>query len=439
MKKILTQLFLALAFFTSNAQQINFVEYDLENGLHVILHQDNSAPVVSATLQFHVGSKDEDDGLKGFAHLFEHMLGKETKNMDSGQWGKIYSARGGSGNASTSVDLTNYYVTIPSNSLTLALWRYSEIMLHPIIEQETIDIQREAVKEEKRLRYNQPYVPRFYDYLKRNFFKKHPYQHPIIGYFEDLDSSSLDDFLNFKEKFYAPSNAVFVVAGDIDVDETKQLISEYFDEVPYKGEKPEKNYPVEEPLKEEIRVKEYDPNIQIPALFYAFRTPAMSNRDSAVINYIAQHLSGSESSILYKKLVDEKQMALGVQSFNIEQEDYSFFTIFILPQGETTLDDLILEVEVEIEKIQKELISESNYMKVQNAFENSYVSSLSSVTGRSQSLARYYHLYGDASMINKFPEIYRSISREEIREIAEKHLNTNQRLIMEYLPETNKE
>ena len=312
-------------------------------------------------------------------------------------------------------------------------------MLHPIIEQETIDIQREAVKEEKRLRYNQPYVPRFYDYLKRNFFKKHPYQHPIIGYFEDLDSSSLDDFLNFKEKFYAPSNAVFVVAGDIDVDETKQLISEYFDEVPYKGEKPEKNYPVEEPLKEEIRVKEYDPNIQIPALFYAFRTPAMSNRDSAVINYIAQHLSGSESSILYKKLVDEKQMALGVQSFNIEQEDYSLFTIFILPQGETTLDDLILEVEVEIEKIQKELISESNYMKVQNAFENSYVSSLSSVTGRSQSLARYYHLYGDASMINKFPEIYRSISREEIREIAEKHLNTNQRLIMEYLPETNKE
>ena len=234
--------------------------------------------------------------------------------------------------------------------------------------------------------------------------------------------------LNFKEKFYAPSNAVFVVAGDIDVDETKQLISEYFDEVPYKGEKPEKNYPVEEPLKEEIRVKEYDPNIQIPALFYAFRTPAMSNRDSAVINYIAQHLSGSESSILYKKLVDEKQMALGVQSFNIEQEDYSLFTIFILPQGETTLDDLILEVEVEIEKIQKELISESNYMKVQNAFENSYVSSLSSVTGRSQSLARYYHLYGDASMINKFPEIYSLYKEKSFEFNSIKQLNRNKLL-----------
>ena len=436
MKKILTKAFLALTFFASNAQEINFIEYDLDNGLHVILHQDNSAPVVSTTLQYHVGSKDEDDGLKGFAHLFEHMLGKETKNMNSGEWGKIYSARGGSGNASTSVDLTNYYVTVPSNSLKLALWRYSEIMLHPIIEQETIDIQREAVKEEKRLRDNQPYVPRFYEYLKRNFFKDHPYKHPIIGYFEDLDNSSLEDFLNFKEKFYAPSNAVFVVAGDIDIDETKELISEYFNEIPFKGEKPVKNYPKEQPLTDEIRVKEYDPNIQIPALFYAFRTPAQSNRDSSVINYIAQYLSGSESSVLYKKLVDDKQMALGVQSFNIEQEDYSLFTIFILPQGETTLQDLVVEVEVEIEKIQKELISEKNYQKVQNTFENSYVSSLGSVTGRSQALAQYYHLYGDASMINKFPDIYRSITREEIKDVANKHLNKTQRLIMEYLPES---
>ena len=436
MKKILAIAFLALTFCALNAQEINFVEYDLSNGLHVILHQDNSAPVVSTTLQYHVGSKDEDEGLKGFAHLFEHMLGKETKNMESGAWGKIYSARGGSGNASTSVDLTNYYVTVPSNSLKLALWRYSELMLHPIIEQSTIDIQREAVKEEKRLRDNQPYSPRFYQYLKRNLFKNHPYQHPIIGYLEDLDSSSLEDFLNFKKKFYPPSNAVFVIAGDIDIDETKKLVSEYFDDVPYDGEKPVKIYPKEDPITEEIRVKEYDPNIQIPALFYAFRTPAQSNRDSRVIDYIAQYLSGSESSVLYKKLVDEKQMALGVQSFNIEQEDYSLFTIFILPQGETTLEELVLEVEVEIEKIQNELISDKNYQKVQNTFENSYVSSLASVTGRSQALARYYHMYNDASIINKLPDIYKSISKEEIKSVANKHLRKNQRLIMEYLPET---
>jgi len=214
-------------------------------------------------------------------------------------------------------------------------------------------------------------------------------------------------------------------------------VNEYFDDIPYDGEKPVKNYPEEDPLTKEIRVKEYDPNIQIPALFYAFRTPAQSDRDSRVIDYIAQYLSGSESSVLYKKLVDEKQMALGVQSFNIEQEDYSLFTIFILPQGDTTLEELVSEVEVEIEKIQKELISDNNYQKVQNTFENSYVSSLASVTGRSQALARYYHIYNDASMINKLPDIYKSISKEEIKSVANKHLRKNQRLIMEYLPETN--
>ena len=220
MKKILATAILAISFYASNAQEINIVEYDLDNGLHIILHQDNSAPVISTVLQYHVGSKDEDEGIKGFAHLFEHMLGQETKNMNSGDWFKIYRSRGGSGNASTSVDLTSYYVTLPSNSLELALWRYSEIMLHPVIDQKTIDVQREAVKEEKRQRDNQPYS-RFYQYLKENLFSEHPYNYPLIGFIEDLDNSSLQDFLNFKEKFYAPSNAVFVIAGDIDIDETK--------------------------------------------------------------------------------------------------------------------------------------------------------------------------------------------------------------------------
>ena len=435
MKKILTNAFLAITFFASNAQEINIVEYDLDNGLHIILHQDNSAPVVSTVLQYHVGSKDEYTGIKGFAHLFEHMLGKETKNMKSGEWYKIYRSRGGNGNASTSVDLTSYYVTLPSNSLELALWRYSEIMLHPVIDQETIDVQREAVKEEKRQRDNQPYG-RFYQYLKENFFEVHPYKFPIIGFIEDLDSSSLEDFKDFKEKFYSPSNAVFVIAGDIDIDETKKLVSYYFDEVPDKGEKPIKAYPKEKPF-EQKRVQEFDPNIQIPALFYAFRTPSATERDSSVLNYISTYLSGGESSVLYKKLVDEKEMALAVQAINLDQEDYSMFAILILPQGETSFEDLINEVEVEISKIQKKMISENDYQKIQNNLENIYVSSLGSVSGISQSLARYHNIYEDASMINKISDIVRSVSIEEIQAVANKYLNKDQRLIMEYLPETN--
>ena len=401
----------------------------------ILLHQDNSAPVVSTVLQYHVGSKDEYTGIKGFAHLFEHMLGKETKNMKSGEWYKIYRSRGGNGNASTSVDLTSYYVTLPSNSLELALWRYSEIMLHPVIDQETIDVQREAVKEEKRQRDNQPYG-RFYQYLKENFFEVHPYKFPIIGFIEDLDGSSLEDFKDFKEKFYSPSNAVFVIAGDIDIDQTKKLVSYYFDEVPDKGKKPIKSYPKEKPF-EQKRVKEFDPNIQIPALFYAFRTPSATERDSSVLNYISTYLSGGESSVLYKKLVDEKEMALAVQAINIDQEDYSMFAILILPQGETSFEDLINEVEVEISKIQKEMISENDYQKIQNNLENIYVSSLGSVSGISQSLARYHNIYEDASMINKISDIVRSVSIEEIQAVANKYLNKDQRLIMEYLPETN--
>ena len=185
-----------------------------------------------------------------------------------------------------------------------------------------------------------------------------------------------------------------------------------------------------------MRVKEYDPNIQIPALFYAFRTPAETDRDSSILNYISTYLSGGESSVLYKKLVDEKQMALAVQSFNIEQEDYSMFAVLILPQGETSFEDLISEIEVEIDKIQKEVISEKDYQKIQNNLENIYVSSLGSVSGISQSLASYHNIHGDASMINKISEIFRSISREEIKAAANKYLNKNQRLIMEYLPET---
>ena len=435
MKKILFIIVFASSFLCS-AQKVDFIEYNLDNGLHVILHQDNSAPVVSAVLQYHVGSKDEDEGKKGYAHLFEHMLGKETKNMDSGEWFKIYRSRGGSGNASTSVDLTSYYVTLPSNSLELALWRYSEIMLHPVIDQESVDIQREAVKEEKRQRDNQPYS-RFYTFLKKNFFKVHPYKAPLIGFEEDLNNSTLQDFMDFKERFYSPSNAVFVIAGDIDIENTKELISHYFNEVPNKGNKPIKIVPEEQPF-EELRVQEFDPNIQIPALFYAFRTPSETERDSSVLDYISTYLSGGESSVLYKKLVDEKQMALEVQVFNIEHEDHSMFAILALPQGETSFDDLIKEVEVEINKIQEEVISEKDYQKIQNNLENFFVSSLQSVNGISQILASYHNIYGDASVINKITDVYRSISPEEIKEVANKYLKKNQRLIMEYLPESKK-
>ena len=418
------------------SQSVEFEQFKLDNGLNVILHKDNTAPVINTTLMFHVGAKNEENDKTGFAHFFEHLLGKETKNMKSGEWYKILSSNGGNGNAATSVDLTFYYATMPSNSLKLGLWRYSEIMLHPIIDQEGIDVQREAVKEEKRIRDNQPYS-RFYEALKSNLFQEHTYKNPLIGVPEHLDNAVLQDFLDFRTKFYMPSNAVFVVAGDIEIEKTKKLISQYFSAVPAVPKNIRKIIK-EKPIENEINAVEYDPNIQIPAIIIGFRTPSMKSREARVLDLISTYLSDGPSSKLYKRMVDKNKTALQVQAANIAHEDYSMYYILSLPLGETPLNDLTKEIEEEISKVQLNLISENDYEKLQNKFENQFVNSNSSVSGVAVSLAQYFTLYGDANLINSEIDIYRSITREEIRDVAKKYLNTNQRLVLEYLPENEK-
>jgi len=418
------------------SQSVEFEQFKLDNGLNVILHKDNSAPVINTTLMFHVGGKNEENDKTGFAHFYEHLLGKETKNMKSGEWYKILSSNGGNGNAATSVDLTYYYATMPSNNLKLGLWRYSEMMLHPIIDQEGIDIQREAVKEEKRIRDNQPYS-RFYEALKYNLFNEHTYKNPLIGVIEHLDNAVLQDFLDFRTKFYMPSNAVFVVAGDIEIEKTKDLIAQYFNAVPAAPKNPRKII-VEKPIVNEIRAVEYDPNIQIPAVIIGFRTPSMKSRDARILDLISTYLSDGPSSKLYKKMVDKNKSAIEVQALNIAHEDYSMYAILSLPLGKTSLEKLTEEMQEEIVKVQENLISENDYEKLQNKFENQFVNSNSSVEGIAVSLGEYFTLYGDANLINSEIDIYRSISREEIRDVAKKYLNTNQRLILEYLPENKK-
>ena len=309
-------------------------------------------------------------------------------------------------------------------------------MLHPIINQEGIDIQREAVKEEKRIRDNQPYS-RFYEALKSNLFQEHTYKNPLIGVPEHLDNAILQDFLDFRTKFYMPSNAVFVVAGDIDTEKTKNLISEYLSAVPA-APKNVRKIIEEKPIVNEIKAVEYDPNIQIPAIIIGFRTPSMKSREARVLDLISTYLSDGPSSKLYKRMVDKNKTALQVQASNIAHEDYSMYYILSLPLGENSLDDLTKEIEEEISKVQQNLISENDYEKLQNKFENQFVNSNSSVSGIAVSLAEYFTLYGDANLINSEIDIYRSITREEIRDVAKKYLNTNQRLVLEYLPENEK-
>ena len=435
MKKSILSLTSAMLFvFTTNAQKVEFEEYDLDNGMHVILHKDISAPVVVTSVMYHVGAKDEQPGRTGMAHFFEHLLFEGTNNIKKGEWNKIVSSNGGRNNANTTDDRTYYYEIFPSNKLELGLWMESERLLHPIIKQGGVDTQNEVVKEEKRLRIdNQPYS-RFLEYVKVNMFKKHPYKGTTIGKMEDLDAATLEEFLAFNKKFYVPNNATLVVAGDIDFATTKKMVQDYFGPIP-RGAEISKDFPMEDPITTAMTAKGYDPNIQIPAIMAAYRTPSMKTRDSRVLDMISSYLSTGRSSVLYKKLVDDKKMALQAGAINASQEDYGTYILFGLPQGETKLEDIIKEIDEEIVKMQTELISERNFQKLQNQFENNFVTSNSSVEGIANSLARYNVLYGDTNLINSEIDIFRSITREEIQAVAKKYLNPNQRLILEYLPE----
>ena len=416
-----------------NAQQIKFEEYDLPNGLHVILHQDNSAPVVTTSVMYHVGAKDEAAGRTGFAHFFEHLLFEGTKNIKRGEWFKIVSSNGGSNNANTSPDRTYYYETFPSNNEQLGLWMEAERLRHPVINQIGVDTQREVVKEEKRLRMdNQPYGGLF-NAILTTLFKKHPYKGTVIGSMEDLNSAKLEEFNAFFKKYYIPNNATLVVAGDIKPEQTKKWINEYFGSIP-KGTPITRNFPKETPITQEFEETIYDANIQIPAYIFAYRTPAGNERDAYILSMLGSYLSKGKSSVLYKKLVDNEKKALAVEAFNLGLVDHSIFAFFAIPMGNTSKDVLKKDIDAEIKKLQTDLISEEDYQKLQNQVENDFVNANSSVEGIANTLADSYLLKGNTNLINEEINIYRSITREDLRNTARKYLNSNQRAIINYLP-----
>ncbi|WP_299530995.1 pitrilysin family protein [Ulvibacterium sp.] len=436
MKKTPFFLLVSLLYVISiGAQEVSFEEYDLDNGLHVILHQDNTAPLVVTSVVYHVGAKDEDPERTGFAHFFEHLLFEGTENIARGEWDKIVSSKGGINNANTNDDRTYYYEVFPSNALETGLWLESERLLHPVIEQVGVDTQNEVVKEEKRLHLdNRPYG-NLLTAIKKNLFIEHPYRWTTIGSMEHLDAATLEEFIAFNNKFYIPNNAALIVAGDIDVPSTKKMIQDYFGPIP-KGAEIERSFPREKPITQEFKATAYDANIQIPAIVACYRTPSFTTRDARVLDMISTYLSNGNSSKLYKKLVDDKKMALAVQAVNLSQEDYGIYAILALPLGETPLDALVVEFDQEIQKLQTELISEKDHQKLLNQFENQFVNSNATLEGIAASLAEYHLLYGDTNLINTELDLYRSITREEIRDIAKKYLGSNQRLLLEYLPKT---
>ncbi|ALJ01422.1 M16 family metallopeptidase [Rufibacter tibetensis] len=419
---------------TAQAQKVEFTEYDLPNGLHVILHQDKSAPVVAVSVMYHVGSKNEQVGRSGFAHFFEHLLFEGSQNIKRGEFMKLVSSNGGQNNANTSHDRTFYYEVFPSNQLKLGLWLESERMLHPVINEVGVKTQNEVVKEEKRMRIDNSPYGNFTNEIFKRLFTKHPYTWQPIGSMADLDAAKLEEFQAFFKKYYVPNNAVLSIAGDIDIAQTKELVNAYFGPVP-KGAPVNYQKVVEAPITKMIVDTAYDANIQIPAIMSAYRVPGMSEKDSKTMEMISSILSGGASSKLYKKMVDEKKSALQVGAFNFALEDYGAYITYALPNNNTPLPDLLKDIDAEVANLQNNLISEEDYKKIQNQFENNYVTANSTMLGVAENLASGYTFHNkNTNNINQELDKIRGISRQDIQAAARKYLQPNSRVVLYYLP-----
>jgi predicted Zn-dependent peptidase len=418
----------------AQAQKVAFTEYDLPNGLHVILHQDKTAPVVAVSVMYHVGSKNEQTNRTGFAHFFEHLLFEGSENIKRGEFMKIVSSNGGENNANTTQDRTFYYEVFPSNQLETGLWLESERMLHPIINEIGVKTQNEVVKEEKRLRVdNQPYGNFLSEVMKR-LFTKHPYNWVPIGSMADLDAATLSEFIAFNKKYYIPNNAALVIAGDIDIDKTKKLVTQYFAEVPA-GKPVEKVNIQEDPITREVIDTAYDNNIQIPAIMTAYRTPGMTSKESIALQLASDVLSTGASSRMYKKMVDDKKNSLQVGSFNYALEDYGAYINYALPSGPYPLDSLLKDMDDEIVKLQNEAISETEFTKIRNQFENNYIGKNARMLGVAENLADGYIFQNkNTNHVNEELEEVRKITRQDIQTVAKKYLNKNQRVVLYYLP-----
>ena len=433
MKTNIFSFFLMVSSISVTAQKVAYTEYNLKNGLHVILHQDKTAPVVAVSVMYHVGSKDEQPNRTGFAHFFEHLLFEGSDNIKRGEFMKIVSSNGGQNNANTTQDRTFYYEVFPSNQLATGIWLESERMFHPVINQIGVKTQNEVVKEEKRMRVdNQPYG-NFLNSITKRLFVKHPYNWAPIGSMADLDAATLDEFKAFNKKYYTPNNAVLVIAGDIDIAKTKALVESYFAPIPT-GVAITRTTAKEDPITKEIVDTTYDVNIQIPAILAAYRIPGKTSKESKALEMVSAVLSQGNSSRMFKKMVDTKKNSLQVGSFNYSLEDYGTYITYALPNNETPLDTLLKDMDEEVLKLQSSLISEAEFSKLQNQFENDFIGKNSKMLGVAENLADGYTFYKNSNNINTELDEIRKISRQDIQDVTKKYLNKNQRVVVYYLP-----
>ncbi|MFO8235274.1 MAG: pitrilysin family protein [Bacteroidales bacterium] len=439
MRKQIYLLFFAglLAFGSVKAQplEIEFEEYDLENGLHVILHEDHSTPIVTVSVMYHVGSKNEQPDKKGFAHFFEHLMFEGSENIGRHEYSEHVEKVGGTLNASTSSDRTYYYEVLPSNHLELGLWLESERMLHAKVDSVGIATQKDVVVEEKKQNYdNRPYGSWMIEISERAF-EKHPYRWTTIGSAEDIKNATREDIKKFYDTFYVPNNAVLTIAGDIDVEEAKEFVDKYFSNIP-EGEYDIPRPDVVEPKQEkEIKDTIYD-NIELPAMFMAYHAPAMGTDDFYAVEMLSSLLSQGQSSRLYRTLVDDKQLAMQIASFPIPYEDPGMNFVMAIPNVGKDLKEIEKVVDAEIAEIQEKSITDEEMEKLKNQYKSRIASQNATIGGRAQNLASNYTYFQNTDLINTKIDKYLSVTKDDIKRVANEYFKTDNRVLLYYLPKS---
>ncbi|MBA3829218.1 MAG: insulinase family protein [Taibaiella sp.] len=421
----------------TKAGNINFVEYDLPNGLHVILHEDHTTPIVAVSVMYHVGSKNEDPTRTGFAHFFEHLLFEGSDNIKREEYMKLVQAAGGELNANTSQDRTFYYEEMPSNQLELALWMESERMLHAKIDSVGVETQRKVVKEEKKQSYdNRPYGQAqmiMFEYA----YTTHPYRWTPIGKEQYIDQASLSEFTNFYKTFYVPDNAVLVITGDIDAEKTKALISKYYGDIP-KSSKPIPRPTAVEPVHTAEKVISFFDNVQLPAVYIAYHIPKLGTDDYYAMQLLTQLLSQGKSSRFQKEIADKQQKTLAVGAEMAGLEDAGLVIMYGIANAGVKAVDVEAAILDQIEKVKNKTISDLEYIKLMNQAESDFISQNARLIGVAENLATYYTFLHDANLINTELERYKKITKDDLKRVANQYLTKENRLVLFYLPKSEK-
>ena len=405
----------------------------LPNGLTLVLSEDHSTPIVHVNLTYHVGSKNEKPGRTGFAHLFEHLMFKGSKNVLPEAHTSFVASVGGQSNAYTTDDETVFWESLPSQYLPLALWLEADRMATLRIDKDTFTNEREVVKEERRMRIdNQPYG-RLNEIIYDQAFTVHPYKHPTIGSMADLEAASVEDVRDFYRTYYVPSNATLVIVGDFDAAQAVQLVNQYLGRVPKADRDVPRDIPKEPPQTKEKRVTLQQP-VPLPAVVVAYHVTYDGNPDSYPLHIASKVLSDGQSSRIYRKLVYEKQMAVAAfGNANLIEDPNLFYAVAIVQPGHTT-EEVSAALITELDRLKTDPITEHELQRTKNQFARDYILSRESNQQKAGQLAHAVVIHRDIKTADGEFDIFQNISVDDVQRVARTYFRPENRLVLTLMP-----